>query len=143
MSRPVIKKITLAEVEYIAFSLARELMKFGEPIPAFNTRFPEKLESCFETPFQTFNHRSLYQTFYSKAAILFYLLIKNHPFQNGNKRVAVAVLYYFLFIHGYKLKVDNIQLYELARNVASGAPKDKDLVVSRIREVIVNFSERV
>jgi len=46
MARPVIHKLTIAEVEYIAFSLAQELMEYGEPIPPFDTRYPEKLESC-------------------------------------------------------------------------------------------------
>lgn len=121
MARPAIKKLTISEVEYIAFSLAKELMEYGEPIPPFDTRYPDKLESCLQTPFQTFNRKGLYQTFESKAAILFYLLIKNHPFQDGNKRVAVVTLYYFLRSNGRILKVKNFKLYEFAKEVAASA----------------------
>lgn len=143
MARPVIHKLTLSEVEYIAFSLANELMEFGEPIPPFDTRYPDKLESCLQTPFQTFGGKSLYQTFESKAATLFYLMIKNHPFQNGNKRVAVVTLYYFLASNGRKLKVGNRKLYEFAREVASSNPKDRKEVLANIRSFIIEFSEKI
>lgn len=79
--------ITIKEVEYIAVRLAHELMSFNEPIPEFSTRFPNILESCLATPFQSFSGTSPYRDTISKAAILFYLMIKNHPFQNGNKRI--------------------------------------------------------
>jgi len=76
------EKITVKEVEYIAFRLAQEILSFDEPIPDFSTRFPNILESCLATPFQSFFQKSLYPTLISKASILFYLMIKNHPFQN-------------------------------------------------------------
>ncbi len=141
MARPIIKKLSIIEIEYVAHRLAQELMEYGEPIPPFDTRYPEKLESCLKTPFQTFNKKSLYQTFETKASILFYLMIKNHPFQNGNKRVAVLTLIYFLVQNGRKLKVDNKILYEFSREIASSDPKDKDVVLSKIREFIVLYSE--
>ncbi|MDP1719176.1 MAG: Fic family protein, partial [bacterium] len=80
------KPLTIAEVEYIAHSLAKELMTWDEPIPDFGTRFPNVLESCLLTPFQRFGGKSAYSSFLKKASMLFYLMIKNHPFQNGNKR---------------------------------------------------------
>jgi len=83
------KIVTVKDVEYIAFKLAREMLSFDEPIPDFSTRFPNVLESCLAVPFQSFSGKSLYPTLISKAAMLFYLLIKNHPFQNGNKRIAI------------------------------------------------------
>ena len=84
--------ITIAEVEYLAFQLAKEHLAFDEPIPDFTTRFPNRLESCVLTPFQTFSGKALYPTLVAKAGILFYLMIKNHPFQNGNKRIAITPL---------------------------------------------------
>jgi len=142
MARPSLKKLTISDVEYIAFSLAKELMEYGEPIPPFDTRYPDKLESCIETPFQTYNHKSLYQTLESKASILFYLMTKNHPFQNGNKRIAVVTLYYFLHSNGRKLKVDNLKLYDFAKEVAASEARDKDQTISKIRAFIVEFSEK-
>ncbi|MDO8593327.1 MAG: type II toxin-antitoxin system death-on-curing family toxin [bacterium] len=142
MARPAIKKLALSEVEYIAFSLAQELMEYGEPIPPFDTRYPDKLESCLHTPFQTYARKSLYQTFETKAAMLFYLMIKNHPFQNGNKRVAVITLYYFLHTNNRRLKVGNRRLYEFAKEVAASEATDRERVVVHIRSFIVEFSEK-
>ncbi len=70
----VIKKITIMEVEYTEFHLAKELMTWNEPIPDFGSRFPYILESCLATPFQTFNQKPLYRRLTGKAAILFYLM---------------------------------------------------------------------
>ena len=81
------KTITVKEVEYIAFQLAQEMMSFNEPIPDFSTRFPNILESCLAVPFQTFIGKSPYPDILSKASILCHLMIKDHPFQNGNKRI--------------------------------------------------------
>lgn len=96
--------ITITEVEYVALKLAQELMSFNEPIPGFSTRFPNMLESCLLTPFQSFYVRSPYQDLVSKASILFYFMIKNQPFQNGNKRIAMTTLFVFLqkMVSGYR-----------------------------------------
>jgi len=140
MARPSLKKPSLAEIEYVAHSLAQELMTQTEPIPPFNTRFPDRLESCLKTPFQTFQNRSLYPSFEAKGAILFYLMIKNHPFQNGNKRVAVVTLYYFLGENGRDLEVGNMELYEFAKRIAASDPRKKDEVVFEIREFIKKYT---
>ncbi len=112
------KTITLQEVEYIAFKLARKKFSFDEPIPDFSTRFPNALESCLAVPFQRFSGKSLYPTLVSKAAMLFYLLIKNHPFLNGNKRIAMTTLFVFLYRNGKWLRVDTQELYNFTVWVA-------------------------
>jgi death-on-curing protein len=123
------KTITLKEVEYIAFRLARERLSFDEPIPDFSTRFPNSLESCLAVPFQRFSGKSLYSTLISKAAILFYLLIKNHPFQNGNKRIAMTALFVFLYRNGKWLEVDTQELYNFTVWVAQSPRTVKDETV--------------
>jgi death-on-curing protein len=123
------KTITLKEVEYIAFKLAKEMLSFDEPIPDFSTRFPNALESCLAVPFQSFSGRSLYPTLISKAAMLFYLLIKNHPFQNGNKRIAMTTLFVFLYRNGKWLQVDTQELYNFTVWVAQSPRTVKDETV--------------
>ncbi|MBI2025705.1 type II toxin-antitoxin system death-on-curing family toxin, partial [Candidatus Kaiserbacteria bacterium] len=71
-----------------------------------------------------------------------YLMIKNHPFQNGNKRVAVITLYYFLHMNNRRLKVGNRRLYEFAKEVAASEATDRERVVADIRSFIVEFSEK-
>lgn len=142
MARVAIKKINITQIEYIAHRLAQELMEYGEPIPPFDTRYPDKLESCLKTPFQTFYRKSLYKSFETKAAILFYLMIKNYPFQNGNKRVAVLTLIYFMYENKRRLKVSNSELYEFSKKVAASEATNKDIIVMEIRNFIVQFSEK-
>jgi death-on-curing family protein len=131
--------ITIQEVEYIAFKLAREKLSFDEPIPDFSSRFPNLLESCLATPFQTFVRKSLYPTLISKAAILFYLLIKNHPFQNGNKRIAMTALFVFLYRNEKWLEVDTQELYNFTVWVAQSPPTVKDETVKAVEKFLKRY----
>lgn len=128
--------ITVKEIEYIAFRLAQEMLSFNEPIPDFSTRFPNILESCLATPFQTFSGKSLYPTFVSKASILFYLMIKNHPFQNGNKRIAMTSLFVFLYKNRKWLKVDRQQLYNFTVWIAQSPSSFKEEAAKAIEKFL-------
>lgn len=132
----MIKSLSIKEVEYIAFRLARESMTYDEPIPDFETRFPNILESCLMVPFQRFEKKSLYRGLVKKAAILFYLMIKNHPFQNGNKRIAMTTLFVFLYKNKKWLKVDPKELYNFAVWVAQSPPKLKKDTVEAIKHFL-------
>ena len=130
------KPITVTEVQHIAFRIAQEKFEFNEPIPDFATRFPNILESCLATPLQTFSGRDLYPSFFDKAAILFYLMIKNHPFQNGNKRIAMTTLFYAFYTNDLWIEVTNQELYNFAVWVA-GSPRDaKEEVIKYIAKFI-------
>ena len=123
------KKLTVADVEFIAFDLAKEWLGKYEPIPDFGTRFPNILEGCLVAPFQMFDQKSLYPGLVEKAAILFYFLIKNHPFQNGNKRIAMTTLLCFLYRNQKWLVVNDYKLYQFALQVAGSLPESKDAIV--------------
>lgn len=130
------RTITVKEVEYTAMSLAQKMLALGEPIPDFATRYPNRLESCLATPFQIFAKKSLYPSLVSKASILFYLMIKNHPFQNGNKRIAMTTLMVFLFLNKKWIKVDTQELYNFTAWIAPSPPKLKNEVVKAIEKFI-------
>ncbi len=131
--------IQVMEVEYIAFRLAREMLAFYEPMPDFSTRRPNILESCLAAPFQSFSRKSLYQGFISKASILFYLLIKNHPFQNGNKRIAMTTLFVFFYKNKKWIKVDTQELYNFTVWVAQSPPKVKNETVKAIEKFLSSY----
>jgi len=131
-----VRIITVADVEYLAFRLAKEHLSFDEPIPDFSTRFPNVLESCVVTPFQGFSGKALYPSLVAKASILFYLMIKNHPFQNGNKRIAITTLLTFLIGNGKWLKADSQELYNFTVWVAQSPAEFKDQVVAAIQKFI-------
>jgi death-on-curing family protein len=131
-----IKELDVKEVEYIAFRLAKQWMTFNEPIPDFQTRYPDKLESCLAVPFQRFNKKPLYAGLARKAAMLFYLLIKNHPFLNGNKRIAMTCLLTLLFKNDKWLRVDTKELYNYAMWVAQSPAQAKEEVVKATEKFI-------
>lgn len=137
------KVVTIQEVEYIAHRLAQEFMAWDEPIPNFSTRFRNMLESCLSAPFQSFSGKSAYKGLVAKAAILFYLMIKNHPFQNGNKRIAVTTLFFFLYKNKKWLRLDNQELYNFAMWVAQSPPKVKEATVQAIQKFITAYLRKV
>jgi death on curing protein len=130
------KILTIREIQHIAHKLASKHMGWDEPIPDFSTRFPNILESCLLVPFQTFDGKYIYKGLVEKAAIMFYLMIKNHPFQNGNKRLAVTTLLVFLSKNKKWIKVENQEFYNFAVWVAQSPPAFKDQVVSAIKKFI-------
>ena len=114
-----IKSVSINEVEYTAHRLAVKFMTWDEPIPSFGSRFPNILEI-------------------GKGAILFYLMTKNHPFENGNKRIAVMTLLLFLYKNGKWLNINNQQIYRVALGVAKSKPKSKDLIISWVENELKN-----
>ncbi|MFA5291622.1 MAG: type II toxin-antitoxin system death-on-curing family toxin [Phycisphaerae bacterium] len=128
------RPLDVGEVERIAFRLAQEHLRFDEPIPDFTTRFPNILESSLFAPFQKFGRKHLYQTFALKAAMLFYLMIKNHPFQNGNKRIAITTLLFFLNSNNKWFNVDIQEFYNFTIWVAASPADCKEQAVSAIEQ---------
>jgi len=134
-----IDRLTITDVEYVAHRLARETMSWSEPIPDFSTRYTNSLERSIEQPFQSFGGKQLYPGLLRKSATLFYLMIKNHPFQNGNKRIAMATLFYFLYKNKKWIKVDNKELYNFAKWVAESNPKLKEHTVGAIETFLKTY----
>ena len=95
-----------------------------EPMTGFDEHERALLESALGNPQQTFSGQDLYPTLVEKGAILYYSLIKNHPFKNGNKRTATATLLVFMYINGLWLRKSEKDenenyLVELAKRVSS------------------------
>ena len=105
-----------------------------DPMTAFNEHEKALLESALGNPRQSF-----YKTVYEKAAILYYGLIKNHPFRNGNKRTATAAFLVFLDINdreiaGEKKEIEDYLVILAKRVAASIGSADKDKFLSEIRQ---------
>lgn len=108
----------------------------NEPIPELG-RDTARLESCLQSPFQTFLGFDLYRGFEGKAAILFYLLIKNHPLSNGNKRMACIALSYFAEKNKVDLNIPSSVMYKMAKDTASSI--DKDVAIDNIRSILLKY----
>ena len=87
-------------MEKMSHRLAVEIFDTeNDPIAPFENHNDALLESSLHNPRATFNGQELYPTLIDKAAILYYTLNKNHPFENGNKRISLCSLLVFLSIN--------------------------------------------
>jgi prophage maintenance system killer protein len=90
--------------------------------------------------FQTFDGKELYPSIEEKAAHLLYFLVKNHPFADGNKRIAAFMFLWFLDKNNYLYRNDNKRIADntlvaLTLMTAESDAKEKDIIV----KVIVNL----
>jgi prophage maintenance system killer protein len=135
--------VKIDDFEAICYSLACELFTYNQPIPPFRTRFPGVLESSLASPLQTSQKGDLYPKLIRKISFLFYLMIKNHPFLNGNKRMAVATLLVTLFGNRMWIKIPPYNLYKLAAEVSNSDPKLKDTYINKIEGFLMTNIYRI
>ncbi len=83
-------------------------------------RDPKALDAAVSAPHATFSGNDLYPGVVEKAAVLCFLLIANHPFLDGNKRVGHAAMETFLRLNGYELNAPVDDQEEVILKVASG-----------------------
>ena len=129
--------ITKEELEYIAKLFGEYMRKEQKDnSSAYEVRNTGKLESSITQPFQNIGGQDLYPTLVSKAAMLYYFCIKNHPFEDGNKRMGIFALIIYLAKNGYWLETSNEELFDITVFTAASSMKDKDETVKRIEEFI-------
>jgi death-on-curing protein len=85
------------------------------------------LESAINQPMVTFDGVSLHPSLFDKAAAYLYYLCKNHPFIDGNKRVALASSLVFLDMNGYDILDPKDILYDFVIDVAEGKYKIEEI----------------
>ncbi len=128
--------VTITEFLYLVEYAQEHHAAQNEPIPQVHPAQHGAIKSCLESPFQTWDGKLLYKGFHTKAAILFYLICKNHTLINGNKRLACLTLAYFCHINNHPLGLPQNQFYELAKAVTNSSPDLKDFVVTTITKTL-------
>lgn len=102
---------------------------------------PGKLESILSAIYQTAFGQEVYPTLEEKAANLLYFVVKDHPFNDGCKRIAAALFLYFLDKNGALFNKDgrkiisNSALVAITLMVAESKPEEKTLMIN----LILNF----
>lgn len=102
---------------------------------------PGKLESILSAIYQTAFGQEVYPTLEEKAANLLYFVVKDHPFNDGCKRIAAALFLYFLdrnkalFNKDGKKIISNSALVAITLMVAESKPEEKALMIN----IILNF----
>lgn len=111
-------------------------------ISLFGSERGGMFEGIIKNIYQTFDGQELYGTIERKAANLLYLVVKDHPFSDGNKRLGAFLFVYFLnknnFLYyngGKKNKINNNTLVALTLLIAESNPKEKDAMV----KIIINI----
>ena len=104
------------------------------------------IESAVNAPFQTFGGQSLYPSIFDKAARLFYGLVKNHGFIDGNKRVAAHALIVFLRVNSFDLQVSDDEFFQVTMKTATGnfsADKIKIWLLANVKAVPSVFKDDI
>ena len=84
--------------------------------------------------------QDIYKSIEEKGANFLYLIVKNHVFADGNKRIAATLFIYFLNFYGILYKngkqvIDNNTLTALTLLIAESNPKEKDVII----DLVMNF----
>ena len=114
--------------------------RFGESALFANEK-DESFKSTLGAIYQTFGGEELYPSVEEKAANLLYLVVKNHSFSDGNKRIAAFLFLWFLENNGILYRkdgtrlLDNNTLVALTLMIAESNVEEKDIMI----KVVVNL----
>jgi death-on-curing protein len=86
------------------------------------------LKAAVAQPRMTFDSEDLYPSLIEKAAALCFSLVMNHPFVDGNKRVAHAAMEIFLVLNGYELSAPVSEHEKLMLSLAAGQTSRDELL---------------
>ena len=115
-------------------------LKFNSDSNLFALERDKGLESIIGNVYQSFNGTDLYPSIEEKAANFLYLIIKNHTFIDGNKRIAATLFIYFLEFYNILYKngrqiIDNNTLVAITLLIAQSNPKEKEILI----DLVMNF----
>lgn len=102
----------------------------------------DAFEGALRAIYQSFDGEDVYVTVAEKAANLLYFIIKDHPFFDGNKRIAVFLFMMFLALNAYGLtaageqKISDRALVAIALMIAESDPREKGLMTAVVCRVL-------
>ncbi len=118
------------------------MLRFNEESDIFAIERNRGLESIINNIYQTFDNIDVYKSIEEKASNFLYMIIKNHVFIDGNKRIAATLFIYFL--HSYdilyrndKQVIDNNTLAALTLLIAESNPKEKEIIIDLVQNFLI------
>ena len=117
-----------------------EKLRFNQESTLFAVERDKGLESIIGNIYQSFAGQDIYKSIEEKGANFLYLIVKNHVFADGNKRIAATLFIYFLNFYGILYKdekqtIDNNTLAALTLLIAESNPKEKEVII----DLVMNF----
>lgn len=115
-------------------------LRFNEESNLFAIERDKGLSSIINNIYQSFDGKDVYKSIEEKASNFLYLIVKNHTFIDGNKRIAATLFIYFLNFYNILYKnnkqvIDNNTLAALTLLIAESNPKEKEVII----DLIMNF----
>ena len=115
-------------------------LRFNEESTLFAVERGKGLESIIGNIYQSFGGQDIYKSIEEKSANFLYLIVKNHVFTDGNKRIAATLFIYFLNFYDILYKngeqtIDNNTLAALTLLIAESNPKEKEIMI----DLVMNF----
>lgn len=132
------KDLTIEKATEIILQLKKSV-KGGE---FFGKPRKGSFEASLGAIYQTFDGEDVYKTVTEKAANLLYLLIKDHPFYDGNKRIGALLFIVFLTLNDFHLteggetKMSDKALTAVALLIAESEPKEKGMIIALICKML-------
>lgn len=116
------------------------MLRFNEESDIFAIERNHGLESIINNIYQTFDNTDVYKSIEEKASNFLYMIIKNHVFIDGNKRIGATLFIYFLHSYNILYKeekqiIDNNTLTALTLLIAESNPKEKEIII----DLVMNF----
>jgi death-on-curing family protein len=132
------KTLPVAEAEEMITRM-REEIGAGE---LFGKVRENGLDAVLGALYQSFDGRDVYRTVAEKAANLLYLVIKDHPFYDGNKRIGSFLFIVFLTINDFNLtekgecKISDRALVAIALMIAESEPREKEVITALVARLL-------
>lgn len=137
-------EIEYTEARVAIDELKKELKRKEEAGDLFGREKDDGFKSSLRSIVQSFDGQYLYPSIEEQAAHLLYFVIKNHSFNDGNKRIGAFLFVWFLeknkhrFKPGGELKINDNALTAIALLVAQSKPEEKELIIDLIVNLIKN-----
>ena len=128
------------KIEYKECLKVIDKLRFNQESSLFAVERDKGLESIIGNIYQSFAGQDIYKSIEEKGANFLYLIVKNHVFADGNKRIAATLFIYFLNFYGIlyqngKQTIDNNTLAALTLLIAESNPKEKEVII----DLVMNF----
>ena len=118
-------------------------LKFNNDSNLFALERNKGLDSIINAIYQSFDGKDLYISIEEKAANFLYLIVKNHVFIDGNKRIGATLFIYFLGYYNLLYKdgkqiIDNNTLVAITLLIAQSNPKEKEILIDLVMNFLTN-----
>ena len=141
--RTVVKPDGIKDNKQITYEECMEIiskLKYNSESDIFAFERNHGLKSIINNIYLSFDGKDVYTTIEEKAANFLYLIIKNHTFIDGNKRIAATLFIYFLKYYDILMRdgkqvIDNNTLVAMTLLIAQSNPKEKEILV----DLVMNF----